>query len=548
MNPTLSRRNWLIAAVLGVLFLVLYGLTLTDWHSGDDLQWVMQVEDAVKGRRGFHPSSADSIIDPNWVAPTEGLQVRYLFELPTSSTIYRLTRDAGLADKAYPSVQWTHAVAGLIGIVFFYAAVSQITPLTLSIIISVGLGVSYAWWYYSTHLDYTVASHAFSCVLLFVLVSMFRAKEPRSVNLWALALGVVNALVVLYLMTGVLLVPVILVALWLHFRKSGAVSILLRYVISFGVFLAILGGVMWVASTGTLPTPVALLGQATYSGAFAHDFSITDIPKAFYGAAKGFATFPGLAEIEPNQFLAEAGTVSKLIFYAWQGVLVVVLLLPFLGILVLRKRLGEYTALTVALVGWFVVQLPFAIYWEPTYIKWWTGALVPWWALVGLLLARIEDRQVWYRRLSIVVGVWVTLLFAVNLFSKFLPNAMDSDEGLVSVANTLSEETQPDDLFVSLDESNILDFYLPYFGDRRTLSYHMAFLQNGRDEAVATEIVRQAVDTVVERGGRVYVYDCGRQDPAERAQLFSEGSSFTPSWEFGEQVSVCELNVQTAVN
>jgi hypothetical protein len=145
-----SIFNLILPFFLGLIVIVLYVATATEWYSGDDMQWTLAVQSAVTKRIPLHPAATDVIINPSTSPQQTVPQIRYFLELPT---LVRISRAMSSSDDVIRPIQMTHAILGGVGVVFFYLALALFLPRVWSLIISLGLASSYAWWYYSTHLE-----------------------------------------------------------------------------------------------------------------------------------------------------------------------------------------------------------------------------------------------------------------------------------------------------------------------------------------------------------------------------------------------------------
>lgn len=510
--------SWVQPIFLGLVVIFIYVTTLTYWHSGDDIQWTMTVESSVTGEPVLHPASANTIITPPTTPQQQITQVRYFLELPTFARIYRASRIMRWSDNAVRPIQLTHAIFGAIGVIFFFLALALFVPRTWSFIISLGLAFSYAWWYYSTHLDYTIISHSLSCIFLYLLASLCYSQSSGKFQWQVLALGFVNALTILYLVTGLLLIPVILVVLHLHYdKKKDRSNSIFLYLSSMLLAIVFFGSIIWITDVGWPHSWTNIWRNLTYSGAFAHEFALSDAPKSLYGFAKALVTYPTLGHQAPRELFASSSLLDRASFLAWYAVEMVIAVSPFIILTKLFRQLDRHKNFAIGLGVWFFIQGPFAIYWEPSYIKWWTGALVPWWGLIGILLVVTKARLSFLdKTLSIALCTVVVILFGVNFFSDFLPNSRPDSNRWLQITNMLGNSTGPNDLFVS--SGNLpLDFYLPYFARRHTLSYGMINISKGR--AAANKDISEAILVTLERGNRVFVYSSSDQDIGELSKI-----------------------------
>jgi hypothetical protein len=488
---------------LGLVVLLIFSATITQFHSGDDIQWAMAVRSSVTGEPMLHPASSSTFIVPV-TGQRRVSQVRYFLELPTMIRIYSASRIMKLSENAELPIQFAHAVAGAVGAVFFFLGLALFVPRIWSIVITLGLTSSYAWWYYSTHLDYTIISHALSCILFYLLVSLNLPRASAKFQWQVLFLGIVNALAILFLLTEVLLIPVIMITLLLRsYQKETRIKNIALYLSSLLLAVFFFGAIAWVIDVRTLPSWTNLLKNLTYEGANAHIFVFSDVPKALYGFAKAILTYPALGNQTPHDFLAASNLSNRISFVAWYALTMVIVVSPFLMLARLYKQLDPHRNLFITLGIWFFIQVPFAIYWEPTYIKWWTGALIPWWGLIGVLVAATSAKNLLRKSLSVAVPALVVIVFSANFFSDFRPNSLPGNNPWLKTTYILGKATQSGDLFIS-SQHHPLDFYLPYFARRHTLSYDL--IHTSKDTDATREDITEAMRFTTEQGGRIFVY------------------------------------------
>lgn len=511
--------DWTQPIVLGLIVLLVYIATLTSWHSGDDLQLALKVESAITGQPVLHPAFVSTIVSPPHTTRRIPPEVRYFLELPTLQQIGSVSRIMNWSERATLPIQLTHVVFGTIAVVFFFLALVRFVPRNWSFVISLGLAFSYAWWYYSTHLDYTINSHAMSCIFLYLLVLLFYSKSEARLHWRVLALGIVNALAILYLLTNILLIPVALVALLLSKKSRFDIAL---YLFSMILTVVIVGSGIWMMISGEPPSLARLVDNLTYSEAYAHGFALSDIPKSLYGFSKALVIYPILGHQSPNELYASSNFAGRIGFVVWHVLLSVIAMLPFVLLARLHSQLEMHRNLATTLVVWFTIQIPFGIYWEPSYIKWWTGVLIPWWGLIGLLMAVTSARSLsLHKTASMIVSSLILLFFSVSLFSDFLPNSIPDRNRWIQIANTLGDATGRYDLFIS-PRFHPLDFYLPYFARRYTLSYETITLTKG--QAVASRDIHKAIRITTERGGRIFLYSSEDENFLELKNIITSPS------------------------
>ena len=156
--------------LIGAVVFGLYAITRTAAHSGDDIQWMMRVEQAVTGVVVPHPASTSSP-DDAWSTPgAAALQPRYYLALPSAALAVHGARALGWSGPSITPVQLLHALWGALGIVWFFLAMRRVVGPTWSALTALGLSTSYAWWYYGTHADYLMPAQALSALFLYALV------------------------------------------------------------------------------------------------------------------------------------------------------------------------------------------------------------------------------------------------------------------------------------------------------------------------------------------------------------------------------------------
>jgi len=499
--------------LLGSAVLAVYALTLSCAYSGDDMQWIMQVESAVTGAPMLHPASLSPPQSPGVAASVWDAQPRYLLAIPASAALFGAARSAGWSTSALVPVQLAHALLGTLGVLWCYLALRRVVDERYAALASLGLAASYAWWFYSTHPDYPMAAHALSCLFLFVAVRLIDSRSARWRWWHACALGGVSALATLFLITRVILIPVAIVALRaapnndmapLPRLRRDATAYLAGLV---GVLALVLasGAGLCVVAADRCPSSSALWTRATYAGSIAHRVELLDIPKVLYGLAKSLVVYPPAGRVEPTQLLATSGKLMRFGLAAWNGLLVLLAALPFASLAQFRPASPRSRALLVTLVAWFAVELPFAVYWEPTYAKWLIGMLIPWWSLVGLAAYSAAVRRAPVgRHAAAGVGAFVALVFAVNGVASFLPRATCAGNPWLRATERLTALSTSADLFVSL-AARPIDFYLPYFGRRHVVSLD---LLAGNGDPSMSRFVRPLAETTLRQGGQLYVYPC----------------------------------------
>jgi hypothetical protein len=526
----MPRHRW-SPLLLGALVFGAYAMTRTYAHSGDDIQWMMRVEQAVTGVTVPHPASTSSPHEA-WSTPGgAALQPRYYLALPSTVLVLRGLGALGWSGPSIAPVQLLHALWGAVGIVWFFLAMRRVVGPRWSAVAAIGLSTSYAWWYYGTHADYPMAAQALSCLFLYALVRLLDAR--RNAFMTGAVLGAVAALALLYLETRIVLLAVGAIGLgtyaWLGERDHAhqGRAALGGYVAGVALTLA-LGVSIGAVVTRVAARDAAIVSNewraATYAGAGAHGFTLLDAPKALYGFAKSLVMYPALGDRDPHQLLADSGSVGRLAFAAWYGAVAVAAALPTVLIVLQWRALRRYRLLLIVLLAWGGLELPFLVYWEPSYVKWFGPALIPWWASVAILLAGgFLAHPVARRAFVTAVAAFIVVIGATNLLAGFAPAARLAAQRWQDVGAVLASRSSRNDLFVAA-EYRPLDFYLPYFNQRRVVSAETASAAAGGDETRAAQVLRRLMRETADTGGRVFVYPCG-EPPRPRVTALVDATS-----------------------
>jgi hypothetical protein len=541
--------DWAIPFLLGAIVLIIYIGTWTNWHSGDDIQWVMQVENSVTHKPMLHPDSIEFVLDQS-TSITAKIKIRYMLELPLSKLSYSLAKEVVDTVNAVQPLQLTHSLLGTIGILFFFFGVKTYLSRYWSFLLSLGLAFSYAWWYYSTHLDYTILAQAVSCIFFYLLVSLFLSESPVPSRTRAIWLGVISAIGLLSLLTGIALVAIGLLALLLRYYSRNnwgeLRSTVLWYISGILLTVILLVSIIWISNPGMNLSAKSIWSDVSYAGASAHTFSLSDFVKSFYGFSKALIAFPLLGNQNPNYYLSTIGISGRVGYYTWYGLVICIGLCPMILLGIFFKNLGRYKYLIIILGAWMLMLFPYVIYWEPTYIKWWTVVLIPWWGLLGLLFVITTSNPSLNKLLKLLSIAGIAIFFATNFFSDFLPNSRANSNPWVKTAENLRSISKPDDLFLSYSDLP-LDFYIPYFGERTTLSRNFILLDNEMDAYKTDSLIQEALIATYSRGGRVFLYNCDEKN----SRMINELSPDLGRYELIElpvitpqqiKVKFCEIN------
>jgi len=179
----MKRQYWLAIAG-GLIFTIIYLLTLTEVHTFDALSYIFDVT-RKPWQEIFHP--------------------HHLAYSPVGAVA---TWIAGGGDAAH-AMQRVNAIAGGAGVAWCGAiAARRWQRSDLTIVSMLALGGSYAFWYYAVEVEvYTLATF-----FLIGVIWMIDTPAPRTTQ-WALGLGAMLSGALLFHQTNVLLaIPLLVVA------------------------------------------------------------------------------------------------------------------------------------------------------------------------------------------------------------------------------------------------------------------------------------------------------------------------------------------------
>jgi hypothetical protein len=169
--------------------------------------------------------------------------------------------------------------------------------------------------------------------------------------------------------------------------------------------------------------------------------------------------------------------------------------------------MGTLRIPVLILVGWIVIQIPFGILWVPSEIKWWVSCLVAWYALNAMIYASILKNLVAMRLFVLFFALFATVLFLINFSTEFWPKSRSTPDAPRIMAQGLSEISNEVDLFITSNNDR-LDFYLPYFENRRVLAYPLALLSRGGNVTKLDSDIEALIQQVQDENGKVFFFDC----------------------------------------
>ncbi|WP_298816859.1 glycosyltransferase family 39 protein [Chloroflexus sp.] len=491
MNHAQSPIRWL-APMLGVVFVALYLLTLTEVHTYDALSYILDV-DRKPWPELFHP--------------------HHLLYGPLGALIRSLVSAFGWQGSAAIWLQAANALAGAGGVALLFLLCRALTGASVaSLAATLSVGLSYAYWYYAVEVEvYTLAAVALM-VSLWLLATM--ARSPT----WPTAgwLGLAQGIAVLGHQTNVLLTIPALVTIGLAANDQRS-----RFQLATAYLLplaAVVGGAyLWVA--------FGVSGMRSWAEVWVW---LTGYARTgFWGGSIDGAKLARLGKGWSETLAPVGGSII--------GIVALVLLVTgWRGLLRLPRPL------LAGLLSWLIGYGLFFLWWEPDNIEFWIASLPP---LAVLLSAALASHPL--DRLRAGLSGYIGLAPALALLAINLPaigERGDAGRDLQRrIAAALVAASQPGDLIIVPD--GILELYLPHYWKHDTVyGLNQAMVASAGDWSAACALLRQRIDTALASGYAVLL-----ADEAQRPAPAPPDQPPTPAERFGltaETVAACYAPAQ----
>jgi hypothetical protein len=509
-NPFSQGNSKLVlGALLGLGFFALYGLflTRTAYFTRDPLDFYRIIE---------HGSWAQSFSE-----------AKYVLYLPLARLWYEVWRWFGWTAGSSLPLQLLNAAIGALGVGLFFSTVLNIVSEPwIAVWAACSLGFSYGYWRYALEaLTYPLASLFF---IMFVrsLVAALSSRSARSF----FQLGLVNALLSLFLMSGLTLAIVVFMAmvLYRHSRREkvlhyaiylgtllvtygisvGAIAILiLGHRDPLGIFRFLLSDNLTLAAWAgfgqiSLLTPLEMLaglGNLFVGEVFMMDFLATSRWRSVLESAVPQAHIPPL-------FWAPHNDVQFLVCITLTGLIGVVLFIFFVLIACRRRNLWHRNApLIGACLVWIAVFSTLDLWRQSANVHNWIPILVPFWLLISLVLhdlalSQVPRKSQWALRILSVI--LIVALFAVNLYGSILPAHNPNSNWNLRLTRLLQQHATRHDLVISLGagEFRHAPAYIRYHIGAEVVPASAVILGNHPEHVLEKEI-----DSRLSQGKSAYI-------------------------------------------
>lgn len=493
MNHTRLQILWL-APLLGVVFIALYILTLTEVHTYDALSYILDV-DRKPWSELFHP--------------------HHLLYGPLGASIRALAAMLGWQGSVKIWLQVVNALAGATGVVLIFLLCRALTGVLVpSLAAALSVGLSYAYWYYAVEVEvYTLAAIALIASLW--LLAMIARAPTWQTAVW---LGLVQALAVLGHQTNVLLTLPGLLTIWLAVPdRRHSFALTLAYLLPLtmvvgGAYLWVAFGVSRMQSWGEVWVWLTGYARTGFWGGAINETKLV-------GLGKGWSETLALTG---GSMVGMAGLFLLLI--GWRGIAC----LP--------------RPLLVGLLSWLMGYGLFFLWWEPDNIEFWIASLPPLAVLLSAALAARHPFDRWRAGLAGYAGLALALVLLVLNLPAIRERGDASRDLQRWIAAALAANSQPGDLIIVPD--GVLELYMPhYWGHDTVYSLNQAMTASAGDWPKACALLQDRITTTLASGYAVLLAaDAQRPLPAP------PNHPPTPAERFGltaETVAACYAPVQT---
>lgn len=545
-----THNRSLLLYLLIVFFgaLLVYRLWLPNEFSGDDLQYTMVIQKAALGDFFYHPAGGQAYVPQDQVAflkhspHAPSINPRYLLEWPTSTLAARLWSVFGWQGSSIVPIQAIRMIVGALGLVLFFLAVDQlISNHLLTLVATIGVGISDAYWIYSTHMDQSINMLALLCLAFYLFV---RQSKTGTTLRKQMILAAVLAFASFYNFTAAVSAFAFAIGIGMLHPDAKWSSKFMAF-IRFGLMYAIIVVVVIAGSIILFVSPASLTSgdywrSVTFSGKPEYNIAVfADAVRAVLGLAKSQILFPGISN-SFQDFFDSASTVTRAALVIYYVVVVVIMALPFVWLIIRRQKLGDKRKVVAFLVIWLAAHSLFNWFWDPGFNKYWLVPLVCIWAVAAIALDHLQTLgNRLYRPALWGAVAFIVISFILNLSTQFLPQANPANNPWLNIAQEVGKESQPADLFVSTapeSQGHPLDFYLDYFGRRDVLSSGLITYEVAGDTSVAPQRLEPRMAAHLSDGGKIYVYGVDDLTPDDRQAFLAHFGSSTLKavWTFPE--------------
>jgi len=424
----------------------------------------------------------------------------HLLYNPLGRALYLWGQAHGAEWDGLSTLQFLDVTVGVLGLLLVFLLVRRTTgDLLCGLFTALGLGLTYSYWYFSTTPAVRILATVTPLFAWWVFASFRRTGILRGA-----ATGAAHTLAVLGHQTNLLLAPAFLAGIWAGegpWRPKARASLAYLVCLTAGT-LGVYGFVgRFVVSRVTFEKWVWWITAYFHVGKWGGNLGASGVEQAQTGWTLAF-----LGNAVKHDSLSGALTYGA----ARSLLISVLLVLAFLGLFSLRTLWREKREVLVVALLWLAAFLPFFLWWEPWNIEFWVSSTVPFWVILGTILAhhvRVEGEagpvghmtfgpaRRWLL-LTLAFGA-VGLMGSYNYESKI--KASPETFAYKNLLAALQSKVRTDDLVV-VTGTNTIPLYFDRFQKRRYLNLLVFLKREKRAEERRAE--REAASTPAPAGRR----------------------------------------------
>ncbi|MBU1318346.1 MAG: DUF2723 domain-containing protein [candidate division Zixibacteria bacterium] len=483
-----------MAAVLGIVALILYLSLLSTNFNGDGLGYARLVEDSDSAR-------------------LFSVSARLLF-CPTGKVVLGVAHLIGSDIRSVTALQILNSIFGALGVAFFFLTSFHVSKsIGISIASALGLAFSYSYWFWCTNATSYPGNMFFLILTLYLLVRLTKTAQGSRYVFLSLLIGLTHALAGFFWLTALLLVPAVMVAVYAAGdlkTVSGRIRATFAYLISFSFFLF---GPLLIAGFATgrvdsLSQFPSWLSAASYG--IPPDLSLINFSRGIIGFSSSIVH---LADVGPMikqiiwhvPFTAESKMrlhVETAMFMLLWAVLITAL------IYIIRRFKDVFSGryrLALILISWALLPIIFGLVWLGSDTERWLALLPIVWLMFLLIADHGRRNLARAGRCVLETALWtvVVVVATYNLATAFVPNHDSENNPYMQSARQLSEQMSEKDIVLLWGHDHVFTGdHLAYFFNRQSL--HIGQVGRERPDDALT-ILDQVVRERFSAGGRIFV-------------------------------------------
>ena len=461
--------------VLFILVLAIYLLTLSNEPAADGLIFALDIESGQIGR----------LLDPT-----------HLLLHPMGLGFYRLWQTFGWPAGAWRPSQALNALWGSMAVLALFAiALRMKASRVTAFIAALGFAFSGGMWLLSVHAEYVTPALAVCLLILWVVIGIDLSKKNHAFE--SVLLAFLTLIAVLFYANSVFLVPVVLAGYFL--QEGVSLERCVRHTLVYLAALFIVFLPLLVLMMQHSQTTEAYVRSLVSPGGYGR-MRPSDIAQGLYSFTRSIGLYQGLAMNDSTAlFLNLATGAQRILFGFFYSILGIIVLIPLFGVIRHRQwLLQEHRRSLILLALWSALYAGFAIYWVPGDVSFWIHVLSAWWLIVAIVMNAPDLKSGMISVSTLLVAVFVALLFLNNAFSVILPRHNLPLSLTMQTAQRINSLTSAEDV-IAVNGLELIALEVEYFADRRLIWLNPL---PGSREAAADQLAKELT-----AGNNVYLID-----------------------------------------